>query len=81
VEAWGMPLGYLLEWVRDRALAKRIDDGGGLAEGTARSGRSFQPGRGRWLIESAVKPFVHLQRPFAGTEFGIGWIAWGTKVP
>lgn len=81
VQAWGMPLGYLMEWVRNRALAGRIDDGSGMEEGTARSGRSFQPGRGRLVIETALKPFVHIQRPFARTELGIGWIASGVKDP
>ena len=79
IEAWGMPLGYLLDWVRQRLLARRLRAGSGPEEDTSRSGRSFQPMSGGLLISAALAPFVHAQRPFVHTNLGTGWIAWGSK--
>lgn len=79
VRAYGMPVGYVLEWVRNRMLVRRMARVG-REEGTRRSGRSFQPKR--WaavLVTIVMAPFVLMQKPFARTELGIGWIAWGRR--
>ena len=47
-----------------------------LADRTAASGRLYQP-RGSAVsaaLWAAVAPFRVLQRPFAGTEHGMGWV-------
>lgn len=80
IERWGMPLGYALEAVRNR-VATRRESSESRCEGTPGSGRMLQPpgwlGRG---VEHAVRPFALLQRPFADTERGIGFILRG-RVP
>jgi SAM-dependent methyltransferase len=79
VRAYGMPVGYILEWIRNRILARRMDQVA-QEEGTARSGRSFQPKRSAArLVTIVMAPFVLLQKPFANTDFGTGWIAWGKR--
>lgn len=80
IHAYGMPIGYVLEWVRQRLLARRLGEVNGHDEGTSRSGRSFQPAGGLgWLIPVVMTPFRLLQKPFAGTDLGTGWIAWATR--
>lgn len=78
--AYGFPLGYLLEWVRNR-IASREACGSSLKERgdlTARSGRFLQPSV---LISPLVwvctLPFLFVQRPFATTDLGTGWVAYG----
>lgn len=80
VVAYGMPLGYLLEFVRNRLLVKRLERHPASSDRTSRSGRSFQPRSAAWLISTLTWPFRLLQRPFERTRLGIGWVAWG-KVP
>jgi SAM-dependent methyltransferase len=77
IDAWGMPLGYLLEAARNMVLANH-QSGGQIHERTAQSGRLYQPSGplGR-LPELATWPFTYLQRPFAKTDFGIGYVAVG----
>ncbi|HEU4915895.1 MAG TPA: class I SAM-dependent methyltransferase [Acidimicrobiia bacterium] len=74
IESWGMPLGYLLEAGRN-VLARRRLDG---AVGTAGSGRFFQPpaSLGR-SVEILLRPAALLQKPFRGSERGIGYVAVG----
>jgi SAM-dependent methyltransferase len=79
IRAYGMPIGYLLEWVRNRFLVKRVHDNDSPAEGTAASGRTFQPRSGPRIISLAMLPFRWIQKPFERTELGIGWVAWGRK--
>lgn len=78
--AYGMPLGYLLEYVRNRLLARRLPDAGDANARTSASGRSFQPSSNPALIATMLWPFRMMQRPFSRTEFGIGWVATG-RVP
>lgn len=78
IKAYGMPAGYLLEWVRNRLLVRRLD-GVDLEGSTARSGRVFQPTRGGLLIRIVMTPFAWLQKPFGDTELGTSWVAWGQR--
>jgi SAM-dependent methyltransferase len=74
IECWGMPLGYLLEWARN-AWVRRRPASPSPAEGTARSGRFFQPPT--WLgptVEWLALPFALLQLPFRRTDLGIGYV-------
>lgn len=74
---YGWPLGYLLEFVRNR-LASRAGASGepSMERRTATSGRWMQPRDWAapitWL---ATLPFRVLQRPFAQTPFGTGLVA------
>jgi SAM-dependent methyltransferase len=80
VSAYGWPLGYTLEAVRNRIAARRSSDApvseDGMQERSATSGRLLQP---RNLLGSAVRvgaaPFALVQhwRPKTGT----GLVAWG----
>lgn len=76
IRSYGMPLGYLLEWVRNKVLARRLDD---LHEEdkSARSGRSFQPKSFGGILRAVIWPFQILQRPFENTDLGIGYVASG----
>jgi hypothetical protein len=79
IRSYGMPLGYLLETVRQRLLAKRMRPEQEITSRTGRSGRSFQPTSHGSLIRGLTVPFVLAQRPFERTDWGIGWVASGTK--
>lgn len=73
IDAWGMPAGYLLEWVRN-VRARRVMDT--LAVGTPGSGRLNQPqGFGGKLVGLAARPLSALQAPFRGTDLGVGYVA------
>ncbi|MGH2555962.1 MAG: class I SAM-dependent methyltransferase [Actinomycetota bacterium] len=75
VWAYGFPLGYLLEWARDR-IAARDGPRRSMAERTAASGRRFQPADGLgWLTCGVSAPFRLVQRPFTSTELGTGLVA------
>lgn len=74
--SYGMPLGYLLEWIRNRFLARRLGSGQ-VEENTARSGRSFQPTNHGTALRLLIWPFRMLQRPFEQTNLGIGYIVAG----
>jgi len=73
IETWGMPAGYLLEWMRN-ARARRVI---GTAEvGTPGSGRLHQPkGSIGTLVGMAARPFAVIQAPFRGTDLGVGYVA------
>jgi len=77
VMAYGMPIGYLLETVRNRVLVHRLPVVDGDVQRTLRSGRSFQPLRYVNLVTAVMWPFQLLQRGFVRTSFGIGWVATG----
>jgi SAM-dependent methyltransferase len=77
IAAWGMPAGYLLEAGRRLAFA-RSSSSGDMNDRTLRSGRMFQPtGRVGRLAEVIVWPFTTVQRPFEGTDVGVGFVATG----
>lgn len=81
IEAWGVPAGYVLEAARN-SIAARRDLSQPRSALTARSGRFLQPPE--WLgscVELAMKPLAAIQRPFAATELGIGFIARGRRIP
>jgi SAM-dependent methyltransferase len=71
---YGFPLGYVLEWARNR-IAARAPTAGSMAERTAASGRHFQPGdRLGWVTWTVSAPFRVLQRPFIHSELGTGLV-------
>jgi SAM-dependent methyltransferase len=76
VTAYGWPLGYALESVRNRIAARRTDSGGaalsedGMQERSATSGRLLQPREvAGALVRVGVAPFALIQqwRPATGT--------------
>jgi SAM-dependent methyltransferase len=74
IYAYGFPLGYVLEAVRNR-LARRRKPAGSPEERTASSGRSLQPPE--WLgiaTQIATAPFRAMQRPFERTGIGTGLV-------
>lgn len=76
-DAWGMPAGYVLEWIRNQIAARRPQADSATVR-TSRSGRMLQPPS--WLggaVEIALRPLALLQRPFARTEHGIGFVLRG----
>ncbi len=76
VVAYGFPLGYALEWGRNRIATRRMAATGSMEARTAASGRVLQPGqRLAWPIRAATAPFAYLQRPFAASDRGTGWVA------
>lgn len=80
--AYGFPLGYASEWVRDRIAAKSgpVTEDADMAARTAASGRSLQPSR---FLAPAVwagtLPFRIIQRPFVSSERGTGWVSFGRR--
>ena len=74
-DSYGAGLGHLLDALRNVMLRRRSKTST-AAEGTALSGRLFQPkSRGRALVNYLVAlPFRALQRPFASTDIGIGYV-------
>jgi SAM-dependent methyltransferase len=86
VVAYGFPLGYLLEWVRNRLAvrdARRASSGApaDIADRTADSGRLRQPPV--WaspMIDIATWPFRILQRAAPAQDLGPGLIGRG-RVP
>jgi SAM-dependent methyltransferase len=79
IRAYGMPLGYLLELVRNLVLARRVTLGRDMKARSATSGRTFQPQRWALARRVVMAPFHVLQRPFLNTQLGIGWIAEGRR--
>lgn len=75
IRAYGFPLGYALEAVRN-ALARQEVAARGYEERTRASGRWLQPPDGAapltWL---AALPFRLAQRPFADSDLGTGLVA------
>ena len=80
VVAYGFPLGYLLEWARNRIASRNTAGDTEMKERSAESGRFLQPrGTVSPLIWAGTWPFVVLQRPFAASDLGTGWIAHGRR--
>lgn len=76
IDTWGMPAGYVLEWVRN-ARARRVIDNAEV--GTPGSGRLNQPrGQVGNLVGMAARPFGLIQAPFRGTDLGVGFVAVAT---
>jgi SAM-dependent methyltransferase len=73
--SYGAGLGQALDGLRNVFL-KRRSSTSTVAEGTALSGRLFQPrSAGRVVINYLIAlPFRALQMPFASTDFGIGYV-------
>ena len=71
IETWGMPMGYLLEGLRN--LLVRLHRGAEV--GTEGSGRLFQPTRTTGLINAIALPASIMQRPFKDTNWGTGFVA------
>jgi SAM-dependent methyltransferase len=73
--SYGAGLGHVLDGLRNVFL-KRRSSTSTVAEGTALSGRLFQPrSAARVLFNFLVAlPFRGLQRPFASTDLGIGYV-------
>ena len=76
IVTYGCPLGYGLEWGRNAIAARRAPVTPPTAEQrTAASGRRLQPRNGiAPVIWLATLPFVFMQRPFASSELGTGFV-------
>jgi len=71
---YGFPLGTVLRLVWN-ALASAEDSTRSKVELTAESGRWLQPpSRAGWITAAVSWPFRLLQRPFFGTELGVGYV-------
>ncbi len=79
IESWGMPVGYLLETARNVAARRRLQE---ASVGTPGSGHLYQPPStlGR-TVELMMLPAALMQRPFRGTDHGIGFVAVGRVGP
>ncbi len=81
VWTYGFPLGYALETAR-HLLAGHEHDTQNYGTRTRVSGRALQPpayaGWATWLVAA---PFRILQRPFTGTDLGIGFVAHARSTP
>lgn len=79
VIAYGFPLGYVLEAVRN-LYARRATSRLSHEERTAASGRWLQaPESAARITRVASAPFRYVQRPFSGTALGTGLVARGRK--
>ncbi|WP_233275889.1 bifunctional 2-polyprenyl-6-hydroxyphenol methylase/3-demethylubiquinol 3-O-methyltransferase UbiG [Isoptericola variabilis] len=77
---YGMPLGYVLEVVRNQIARHRLEsDGASVTDRTARSGRLFQPSTplAGLVTRAGTWPFRKLQRAFPRT--GTGLVVWGRR--
>jgi SAM-dependent methyltransferase len=84
VSHYGWPLGYLLDSVRDRLAARRIDSAAPTAgERTHTSGRTFQPRQRATgqVIRAGVAPFAVLQRIRPGSGPGLVALATAAGQP
>lgn len=78
IETYGFPLGYALEWGRNFILGRRVRRATtrSMADRTTASGRRLQPDASAapltWL---GTLPFRYMQRPFAQSELGTGYVA------
>lgn len=79
IAAYGFPLGYALEYARNRMVGRRLAEAPASAtDRTAASGRRLQPDeRLAPLVWAASLPFVYVQRPFADGSLGTGFVARG----
>ena len=79
VIAYGFPLGYALEWVRNRLASGHEKESVRIEERTAASGRWLQPTSSvAPLVWAGTLPFVWLQRHFAHGDLGTGLVACGS---
>ena len=76
---FGMPLGYLLEGLRQAVMSRQLSPEKDFDARTGRSGRSFQPRTSGTLIKALTYPFIVAQRPFEKSSWGIGWVAVGRR--
>jgi SAM-dependent methyltransferase len=68
---YGYPLGFALEWTRNRVLAREAPQTS-MAERTGRSGRLYQPRDAvGWLTEWGTWPFRVWQRRYPGRGTGL----------
>lgn len=74
VYTYGFLLGQVLEKIRD-VLATRRGSHGSMEERTAASGRWMHPSRLGSLTMAFSAPFRILQRPFARSNIGTGFVA------
>lgn len=77
VTSWGAGAGHALEWARDRITTRRpAPSTASQQERTAGSGRFLQPSSrvAGAVTAVAAAPGRLLQRPFAGTDRGVGWV-------
>ena len=75
IYTWGMPLGYLLEGIRNR-IAQRDPSETTIEERTAKSGRWLQlPALVSAIAGLVVWPFAVIQLPFKDSRRGTGLIA------
>jgi SAM-dependent methyltransferase len=79
IEAYGFPLGYGLEWARNWLLSLRMRRSpASMADRTGESGRTLQPAAALApLLWAGTLPFRYLQRPFASSDLGTGFVARG----
>lgn len=79
IRLYGFPLGYALEWVRNRITARRSHRPT-MDERSRGSGRFLQPrgwmAWGPWLV---TRPFRLVQRPFRDSSYGTGIVAVATR--
>jgi SAM-dependent methyltransferase len=76
IQAFGYPLGNVLEVARNAVARREGEKAGSLAERTAESGRLLQPPERLGAVTRAASlPGRLLQRPFVGTERGTGFVA------
>jgi SAM-dependent methyltransferase len=73
VFSYGFPIGFALEWARNRVLMPDTDLP--LEERTARSGRVLQPVAHPWVTQLATAPFRWMQLPMRRTDVGTGYVA------
>ncbi len=79
VLAYSFPLGYVLELGRN-VMASRVARPAGMDHRTSASGRLLQPeGRLGLVTRAVAAPFRLIQRPFAGTDLGTGFVAVGRR--
>ena len=80
--AYGFPLGYALEWARNRIASRAGGDAESsrMADRTAASGRFLQPSTlAAPLIWIGTLPFIWLQRLFTRGDLGTGFVAYGRR--
>lgn len=76
VWSYGFPLGYALEFARNRIASRARPGSGDRQTRTATSGRFHQPhDRAATLIRLGTAPFRIMQRPFRETSLGTGLVA------
>jgi SAM-dependent methyltransferase len=82
LRVYGWPLGYVLEWVRDRLTERRPPRAASatMDERSRGSGRFLQPREWMaWLPWLATLPFRILQRPFSRSSYGTGIVVVATR--